>query len=1316
MLKVECESCKAPYQVDERRVPPTGLKMRCPKCGHTFLVTDPSKGAGAPAAAASVPGAAPADRPKMKQTMVGVGAFGAGGKPPVPGKPAAPPPAPPAAPPFDDGLALPAVKASAPRIVKAAPKEPPPAPAPPQMAASALPGLDDLDLPALAGEVGLPAAVNRQASQKHSAQKAPPLAPPPPAFSFEVDLPAVGVPHAAPHAPPPGGFGSVDLPSPKASGAGMRGGGFGDLPSAKPQGGGIGGADLPSAKLGGGGFGSIDLPTTKGGFADLPMAQSDLPVVGGHNNLPMVGGNNNLPMVGGNNNLPMVGGNNNLPMVGGHNNLPTVGGNLPSMRGGGFGEIDLPSVQNDLPQSMGDQAHMPMPVSDDRLLPNRAGGAPPPIAFGELDLPLVGGSGASPPAVPGQHRGPDAVSFGELDLPADPSMGAAPLSNPGGGGHGPAGSPGGLGFGEVDLGGDSSGGPSMAPPPAANAGSMFQEASLDGGVSPGPATGTRARVTHGDRPPSKAPKIIAAVVALIVVGGAGLQFTPVGAYGHIYFGDKLHSSDYTKDALRAADAARAKLALDTFASGQAAGDELADLRRKSSRNRSLAAYAAYVEFANQVRFGGDASRSARAKTFISDIPPTATEPYVHAALAAQLAASGDFAGAKAAVAAAAAKEPKDGIQLDLAILRGEMALVERDNAGALAAFTDAAKLAPSARTHFGLARTYYATKQLKKAKEAVDATLAASPSHAGGHTLRAMLTWELQRDSDAALAEVATVLDEKARKVEGANEVSTAYATRGWLMLALDRAGEARGAFDEAVKIDPRNVTALVGQGEVLYADGRYTEALTRFDEAVSKDKAGIAPTIGAAKTKIALENLADAKAQLTAARARAPKDMLVALWLAKAEEALGNKTVAEKGYADAVDLADPQNPDAIQAYAAYASFLASQGKAADAQAKLDQAKAKLPDTAALQRAFGDVAASQGHFDEALAHFQTALQKNPNDLGTRFRLGVTYRRMNQIDAAAKEFDQIVAVDKEYPNIALERGLLFEKSNDVQKALEQFNSALAKQPKDVDLMLRVGAAYVSIGEVEKALPLLNVVKSQRPNSAEASHYIGRAYLKQGGIGAATAMRYLVRAVELDPNKAEYHLYVAWAANDATPAQLGLARTHVDKALALDKLLADGYWQRGVVLLREAAVNDAIKDLRHALELKPSRHEAHAALAEALEQKSDVNGAMSEWAKAIAGDDKVPLWRFRYGMQLLDKNNAAAAAPHLAFAVEQAKTAQPRPGWLARAAFENGEAQRKTGHKPEAIESYNLFLELAPTTDPNRREGLRALKELGAPYEH
>src|SRR6186997_2244121 len=44
MFKVECPGCKAPYQVDERRVPSSGLKMRCPKCGTSFHVDPPDDG------------------------------------------------------------------------------------------------------------------------------------------------------------------------------------------------------------------------------------------------------------------------------------------------------------------------------------------------------------------------------------------------------------------------------------------------------------------------------------------------------------------------------------------------------------------------------------------------------------------------------------------------------------------------------------------------------------------------------------------------------------------------------------------------------------------------------------------------------------------------------------------------------------------------------------------------------------------------------------------------------------------------------------------------------------------------------------------------------------------------------------------------------------------------------------------------------------------------------------------------------------------------------------------------------------------------
>ena len=95
MFKVECPGCKAPYQVDERRVPSSGLKMRCPKCGTSFQVdppddgrrTGPSPALGEPQ---TPPGPAQAARPPLKnpaaRTIVGVApsSLGIPGPPPKP--------------------------------------------------------------------------------------------------------------------------------------------------------------------------------------------------------------------------------------------------------------------------------------------------------------------------------------------------------------------------------------------------------------------------------------------------------------------------------------------------------------------------------------------------------------------------------------------------------------------------------------------------------------------------------------------------------------------------------------------------------------------------------------------------------------------------------------------------------------------------------------------------------------------------------------------------------------------------------------------------------------------------------------------------------------------------------------------------------------------------------------------------------------------------------------------------------------------------------------------------------------------------------
>lgn len=1268
MLKVECESCRAPYQVDERRVPEAGLKMRCPKCGNSFLVKDPSKTAGHGPA-----------RP-MKQTMVGFGGdlpskAGMSTRPPPPLRktpvsvvqaaplpdgvteaPRAPVHSRPTPRAFlavtDEGVvALPANKSA--EKSKAGVTAPPPAPSGFDRSKHA--HVTSPDLPAVTAPKGAAPSRDRAIPPV----LAPPTVPPPAKVagpSFELDLPDVrpdlgptrDLPQARTNPP------DVGLPTSKKTTSRNELGA--EPPIVKP---GLRGESLPKASA------YVDLPKVSPGSLPSPTNKGAPPVPG----RPSRPDSFDLPVLASELRPPAAA----PPMV----SSPDAGGRVPTMEEAlGFGDLALSSPTASVPKAAST------------------------LSFGELDL-AVSPPAAAPANAPSQASA-QAKDFGSLDLDAGAKPTSSSTSN--------AGSMfGGSAFGELDLGrGKENAGVELSL--RAEGGAPKQDRPQSTLEHPAPV---RPRETT-PRPSRKGPKIAFAGLLALVLGGAALQLTPVGAFGHLAIADMVHATSYVKEAASIADATQKKLASDVFVPAREAADNVAQLHDATPRSRPLAAYAAFVEFENQARFGSDASRAARAKSFLSDFPQDADVPYLLAARAAESLLDGDFTAAKTKIDAAAAHEQDAGVKFDLDILQGLAALGRKDAPGAVQAFSAAlAKDGASARAHWGLARSYFLSKDLPKVKQEVDAILRTSPTHAGARTMHAWLAWLSYQDGAAALAELDVVLDDPSRATMAPSEVASALAIKGGILLALDRGSEARTAFERAVALDPQNIPALVGQGQNLYSSGRYTEALTRFDEAVRRDPSNIAAIVGSAMAKISLERVDEAKKQLAAARKIDPNDMSLALWLAKAEEALGDKSSAETDYSLATTLAKPENKDAVLAYAAFAAFLASQGRAAEAQGKLDEARKKVQDSATLDRAFGDIAAAQGKFDGAVAYYLAALKKSPNDLATRFRLASTYRRMRKFDLATAELDRIAESDKDYPGMALERGLLFEESGNVEKALEQFRSAYQKAPNDPDLALRVGAALVTIGKIDEGLPLLLKVQEKRADSAEVNHYLGRAYLKKGGTESAQAMRLLQRAAELDPNRAEYHLYVAWAANEAIPAQLGLARASVEKALSLDQLLADGYWQRGIVKLREGAIDDAVKDLKYALQLKPNRFEAHATLAECYEQKNETGMAASEWEKAIAGDATRPYWRYHYGRILLDRGQIGEAAKHLSFALDAAKQMQPKPGWLPRLAFDTGEALRKSGQKKEAIDAYELYMGMAAPTAPDRKDAIAGLKALGAP---
>ena len=76
----------------------------------------------------------------------------------------------------------------------------------------------------------------------------------------------------------------------------------------------------------------------------------------------------------------------------------------------------------------------------------------------------------------------------------------------------------------------------------------------------------------------------------------------------------------------------------------------------------------------------------------------------------------------------------------------------------------------------------------------------------------------------------------------------------------------------------------------------------------------------------------------------------------------------------------------------------------------------------------------------------------------------------------------------------------------------------------------------------------------------------------------------------------------------------------------------------------------------------------------------------------------------------------AFPHLKFATSAAEKADTWPGWATDAEFKVAEVYRRTGDAAEAKDHYNLFLDHAPPTHPDRRDAMGSLASLGAPREH
>jgi tetratricopeptide (TPR) repeat protein len=789
-----------------------------------------------------------------------------------------------------------------------------------------------------------------------------------------------------------------------------------------------------------------------------------------------------------------------------------------------------------------------------------------------------------------------------------------------------------------------------------------------------------------------------------MAGAASLQLTRHGAFGHLFFSDIVRSAEYRRAEEEAIRDGAQSLAADTYDQSRANVASIVALHARLPRVEGLAALAAFEEALMTLRFGTDPKESGSAAVLLKVLPLDRAIAYRTAALAADAGAHGDIEKARRTLETAKREQSGDarrrGFVREIDILAGELALAARDYKEALAAFTKANVARPDARASFGLARANWGAGDRARALAALDKVRVESAKHVGARILRATIAEHREGEESVGMEQLAPVLDGALRAFAAPFELAEAYATRGWLAVHRGAFLDARAALDEALKLNPRSLRALRGQGELLMREGRYTEALTRFETALQAAPTADA-TADVARAMLKLERSEEAKKRLVEAVEKFPKHPTLLALLGQVERNLGNLPAAEERCRAAVAAVDPSRRDGVLPFVTLSSYLSARGQAKEGEAVLEEARSKLPDSAALQKAFGEVTEVQGDLERSLKHYRAALTREPTDVATRFRTAVALRKLRRADEASQELTKIEAADKDFPGLSVEKGLLFEMGGQVERAIEAFKTALERAPNDLDLQLRVGSAYVTIGRHQEALAMLAKVLEQRPQSAEVNYAVGRAHMLRGREGEVETLLYLKQAVALDPNRAEYHLYLGWAANEATPPQLSIAREEVDKALAIDQGLCDGYWQRGVLHRKGGSVNDALTDMKRALQLCPARYEIHGSLAELYEDRNEIPAALASWAIAMRVGNAKPFAHYRYGRLLAEHGKAGEAGQHFEAAEKGIENVKPKPAWYIQLEFYMGEKSARAGNRQQAAAHFQKYLDNAPPKAPDRK---------------
>ncbi len=448
-----------------------------------------------------------------------------------------------------------------------------------------------------------------------------------------------------------------------------------------------------------------------------------------------------------------------------------------------------------------------------------------------------------------------------------------------------------------------------------------------------------------------------------------------------------------------------------------------------------------------------------------------------------------------------------------------------------------------------LGRLYKLNNQPAKAEEAFKKVLNTEPTSRNALANLAQLYTD-QGDYDQAI--------ELLNKVPEGERDAPLLGMLGYAYSQARDSEKAVAAFEKALTLDPENQDIRRSYAEALMSAGKTDAARAELQKILKADPEDGQTYLRLAQLDRQLGRFEQARQELERARALLPDNLEVPYQQVLLEDDVGNE---EK---------------AIQIL----QGLLKQSEKPDGQYTLGEANNR----AIFLERLGLIYRSQEKFDQALESFRevVALGKNQAPRGEGL-IVETLRLAHQPERALAEVDAVV---EKYPNdrpLHILRATLIGERGRVNEAVQQLQAMLNHTPGDLEILLAVAQVYSQAkryaeaeGAVQRAVALSSRPEDQErsffvlgsiyerqkkfdlaeeqfkrilkadPLNAAAFNYLGYM-LADRGVRLEESLKYIQKAVELEPNNGAYLDSLGWAYFKLN--RLDLAEVNLEKAARL-----------------------------------------------------------------------------------------------------------------------------------------------------------------------